>query len=613
MSNRQNEKSQTAIRVLQGIVILGFLVMFGRIVQLQIIDYETYSPLSMQNSLRMERVKPARGLIYDRKGTIMVENQPIYTITITPAKFNSHKVSTLSTLLQIDEELVIQRIREAQNYSWHRTSRLFTEVSFEVFSAIQENLWQLPGIGHTIESKRHYPTDVNASHLFGYLREASLEELEASDYIRLGDYIGKSGVERIYESYLRGERGTEYIRVNAYGQALGLYNDGALDIPPVKGSDLITTLDADIQALAEKLMLNKQGGLVAIDPHTGGIIAMVSAPQYDLSKLSGRIDANYWRELNTNPSRPLFNRAISARQPPGSTFKPFMGIIGLQMGLITPQTQVYNPGFYFRGRRYGDLADPGNYNLDRAIAKSSNTYFFWMMDRIASRGQLNTWSSLIQDFGMGPLNYIDLPFERSGIIPDSTYMNRTFGERRWGIGDLMSLGVGQGMVSVSPLQMAVATASLANGGYRVQPHIVSAVKEPNGEISYTNPVFEKIEWIQPDYLRLINQAMMNALMEGGSRYYGYIPGIPIAGKTGTAQNPHGENHGWFIAYAPADNPQIAIAVLMENSGFGSVSATPIASLIIEKYLTGEIKREHIYNHVMNFRPQIPLARSVENE
>lgn len=598
---------------MQGIIIFGFLVMLGRIIQLQIIDYETYSPLSMQNSLRMELVKPSRGLIYDRKGTIMVENQPIYTITITPAKFNPDKVSTLAALLRIDEELLSQRIKEAQNFSWHRTSRLFTEVSFEVFSAIQENLWQLPGIGHTIESKRHYPTDVNASHIFGYLREANLEELQASDYIRMGDYIGKSGIEHIYENYLRGERGTEYIRVNAYGQALGQYNEGELNVPPVKGTDLITTLDAEIQALAEKLMENKQGGLVAIDPHTGGIIAMVSAPQYDLSKLSGRIDFNYWQELNTDPSRPLFNRAISARQPPGSTFKPFMGIIGLHMGLITPQTQVYNPGFYFRGRRYGDLADPGNYNLESAIAFSSNTYFFWMMDRIASRGQLNTWSSLIQDFGMGPLNNVDLPFERSGIVPDSTYMNRTFGERRWGIGDLMSLGVGQGMVSVSPLQMAVATASLANGGYRVQPHIVSAVREPNGEMQYTNPVFEKIEWIQPNYLTEINRGMMNALMEGVTLYYGYIPGISIAGKTGTAQNPHGENHGWFIAYAPADNPQIAIAVLMENSGFGSVSATPIASLLIEKYLTGEIKREHIYNHVLNFKARIVSSQSIENE
>jgi penicillin-binding protein 2 len=235
---------------------------------------------------------------------------------------------------------------------------------------------------------------------------------------------------------------------------------------------------------------------------------------------------------------------------------------------------------------------------------SSNTYFFWLMDRIASRGLLNQWSNLIKDFGMGPINHIDLPYERTGIVPDSTYMNSTFGERRWGLGDLISLGVGQGMVSVSPLQMAVATSSLANGGYHVQPHIVSAIRHSDGEMQYTNPELTKIEWVRSENIELIKEAMKDALLNGGSRYYGAIPGIEIAGKTGTAQNPHGEDHGWFIAFAPADNPQIAIAVLMENSGFGSISATPIASLLIEQYLTGTTTRQHIYDHVINFKPEL---------
>ena len=610
---RNTEKTQTSIRVLQAIVIFGFFVMFARIFHLQVLDYETYSPLSMQNSLRMEVINPARGLILDRKGTIIAENQPIYSVTITPAKFNLDNLPKLAEILEMDEEVVLERIRQAQQYSWHRTSRLFTEVPFHVFSSLQENLWQLPGIGHQIESKRHYPTDVKAAHILGYLREADREEMQRSDHIRLGDRIGKSGLESVYEDYLRGEIGTEYIRVNAFGQALGSYGGDDFGIEPTKGSDLITTLDADLQALAEKLMENKRGGLVAIDPQTGGILSMVSAPQYDLSKLAGRMDAQYWLGLNSDTNTPLYNRAISSRQPPGSTFKPFMGLVGLHIGLITPDFEIYNPGAYYRGRAYRDLADPGSYNLEKAIAKSSNTYFFWMMDRIASRGYLNTWSELIKDFGMGPMNNVDLPFERTGIIPDSTYMNRTFGERRWGIGDLMSLGVGQGMVSVSPLQMAVATASLANGGYRVQPHLVSAIREPNGEIRYTNPVLEKIEWLESRHLETVKQGMKQALLEGGSRYYGYIPDVEIAGKTGTAQNPHGENHGWFIAFAPADDPQIAIAVLMENSGFGSVSATPIASLLIEKYLTGEINRQHIYDHVINFRPRIAISGTGEED
>jgi penicillin-binding protein 2 len=609
-NTRQDQELRVSIRILQAIVIIGFAVMIGRVFHLQILDYEMYSPMSMQNSLRMEMVNPARGLILDRKGTIIVENQPIYSITITPARFNMANLPKLAEFLNIEEELVLQRITEAQNYSWHRTSRLFTEVPFDAFSAIQENIWQLPGIGHQIESKRHYPTEVRASHLIGYLREASLEEYRSSEHIRLGDKIGKSGIERIYEDYLRGEVGTEYIRVNAYGQALGTYDNGSLNIQPTKGSDLITTIDADVQELAEKLMENKRGALVAIDPQTGGILSMVSSPQYDLEKLSGRMDAAYWQGINTDTDRPLFNRAISTRQPPGSTFKPFMGLIGLQMGLITPQTEIYNPGYYFRGRRYGDLADPGNYNLERAIARSSNTYFFWMMDRIASRGYLNTWSELVQSFGMGPVNNIDLPSERSGIIPDSTYMNRTFGERRWGIGDLMSLGVGQGMVSVSPLQMAVAVSSLANGGYRVQPHLVSAVRESDGEIRYTNPVLEKIEWLNQNHLETVKNGMILALEEGGARWYGNIPDIEIAGKTGTAQNPHGENHGWYIAYAPADDPQIAIAVLIENAGYGSMSATPVASLVMEKYLTGEINRPQVYDYVLNFQPRTRVSEEV---
>ena len=597
----QSDRIRTSGRVLRAVLIIGLLVLLGRIFQLQIIEYETYTPLSMQNSLRMEVVNPARCLIYDKNGTILVENQPIYSITVTPSRFDDEKIPLLADLLQVEEELVQERITEAQQYSWHRTSRLFTEVSFETFSAIQENLWQLPGIGHQIESKRHYPTEVRAAHVMGYLREATREEYLASDDILLGDKIGKSGLEMIYDDYLRGEIGTEYIRVNAFGQELGSYEDGVLDITPTKGSDLITTLDADLQQLAEELMVNKRGGIVAIDPQTGGVLSMVSAPQYDLDKLAGRMDAEYWEGINSHPHTPLYNRAISSRQPPGSTFKPFMGMVGMELGLITPQTEVYNPGYYTRGRRYGDLADPGTYNLERAITYSSNTFFFWIMDRIAGRSMLNSWSELIQDFGIGPKNNIDLPYEVSGIVPDSTYMDERFGDRYWGVGDLMSLGIGQGMVSASPLQMAVAVSTIANGGYRIQPHIVSAIKNPSGQFQYTNPVFEKISWLRPTQLETVKRGMRGVVTTGGGRYYADLPEIEVAGKTGTAQNPYGEDHGWFIAFAPLDNPQIAVAVLVENVGYGSQSAAPITSLIIEKYLTGELNRQRVLDYVLGLQ------------
>ena len=611
--SNQQEKNRTSIRVLQGVVLIGFIILLVRIFQLQVIEHQTYTLDSMKNSLRMEVVNPARGIIKDRNGKIIVDNQPIYSITITPANFDMEKLPKLAGYLEMDEENLRERVIQAQRYSWHRTSRLVTEVSFDVFSRIQENIWQLPGIGHQVDSKRNYPSDILASHIMGYLREASREEYLQSDHIRLGDKIGKSGIEQIYEDYLRGESGTNYIQVNAFGQALGTYDDGSLNRNPEKGADLITTLDGDLQLLAEKLMENKKGGLVAIDPKTGGILAMVSAPQYDVSKLAGRMDFDYWQEINQNPLTPLYNRAISSRQPPGSIFKPFMGIVGLHMGLITPQTEIYNPGAYFRGRSYGDLADPGHYNLEKSIAYSSNTFFFWMMDNIASNGRLNEWSALIKDFGMGPRNNIDLPSETTGIIPDSTYMKRTFGDRYWGIGDLMSLGVGQGMVSVSPLQMAVAVSSIANKGTRVQPHLISSIQHANGDTEYTQPANEKIEWIKPEYLSVVEAGMLGSVTVGGGRHYGNVPDITVAGKTGTAQNPHGENHGWFVTYAPVEDPQIVVAVLMENSGYGSISAAPVASLLVEQYLKGEIERQHVYDYVLNFQPRVRVQANAGEE
>jgi penicillin-binding protein 2 len=613
---RKPEQVKTSIRVLQGVIIIGLLVLFVRIFQLQILNYEKYSPLSMQNSLRMEMVHPARGLILDRNEAILVDNQPIYSITITPANFDMGKIPLLAEMLGLDEQVILERIQIAQQYSWQRTSRLFTEVPFEVFSIIQENLWQLPGIGHQVDSKRNFHPDLKASHIFGYLREASREEYERSDHIRLGDKIGKSGIEMVYEDHLRGELGNEYIRVNAYGQALGSFNNGELDSPPQEGGNLITTIDTELQILAEQLMENKTGALVAMDPQTGAILSMVSSPQYDVSRLAGRMDMDYWRSINTDPKTPLFNRAISARQPPGSTFKPFMALVGLHMGLFTERTVLSSPGYYMRGRSYGDLADPGDYDIEKSIAESSNYFFYWMMDRVATNGQLNTWSNLIQDFGIGPLNGIDLPSERSGIVPDSTYLNQTFGVRRWSIGDIINLGIGQGLVSASPLQMAVAVSSIANGGYRVQPHIVNRIQYSEDDIRYTNPEKSKIDWIREDHLDIVKRGMRSVITDGGGRFYTNIPDIEVAGKTGTAQNPHGANHGWFISFAPMDDPKIAIAVLTENSGFGSISAAPVAGLLIEKYINGEIspQRNWILDYVLNFQPRTeqPIEEAVED-
>lgn len=606
MSFRSKQRAKMSIRVLQiGMVGLGLLIL-GRLVQLQIVEHDTYGPLSRENSLRQETVTPARGLIYDRNGQLLVDNEPIYSLTITPARYDTENNALLADILDLPPELVERKVSQARSYSWYRSSRLFTEVDFRKFSVIQENIWKLPGIGHQVESKRHYPVDsLKASHLLGYLREVSEEEYRRSNSYHLGDKVGKSGLEMVYENYLRGEAGTEYQKINALGQSLGSYDNGSLDESPVEGADLHTTLHTPLQLMAEDLMEGKRGAAVAIDPRDGSVLAMVSAPQYDIRRLSGRIDSAYWQQVNTDTTDPLYNRAISSTQPPGSTFKPLMALMALEMNLITPETEINNPGYYTRGRRYNDLADPGVYDVGRAIEQSSNTFFFWLMDRIISRRGVNRWHDLAHAFGLGRATGIDLPNERQGILPDSTWLNRTLGEGRWGLGDLMSMGVGQGYLSASPLQMAQVAAQIGNGGYRVQPHLVHSIRRSDGTVLYTNTSREKIEWVDPENLEVVRNGMRRVVTEGSGRYYANLDSISVAGKTGTAQNPHGQDHGWFIAFAPMDDPRIAIAVLVENAGYGSVSAAPIASLLIEKYLNGDIaaNRQWIYQRMKNFEPR----------
>lgn len=601
MRRFKNQHIRSSIRVLQ-VTMIGFcLILVGRLYQLQILDFDTYNPLSKKNSIRQEYVNPARGLIYDRNGNLLVDNEPIYTITITPSDYDTTETPLLAQLLGVKISDLNDRIDEAKQYSWYRKSRLYSDVNFKVFSRIQENIWRLPGIGHQIESKRHYPAPAEASHILGYLREVSEKVYNESDRYQLGDKIGRSGLEAVYENFLRGHLGTSYKLINAFGQEMGPYDDGKLDENPVQGADLYTTIDTSLQAMAEKLMANKPGAIVALDPRDGSVLALVSSPEYDLSKISGRLDKNYWQKINTDTLMPLYNRAISAQEPPGSTFKPLLGLIGLHMGLITPNDIVHCTGVYYKGRAYKDEEAHGNVNLEKAIQVSCNVYFFTLMDKIASTGRLNEWYRYAKSFGLGSLNYIDLPGENSGILPDSSYFNKTFGVRKWSIGDVINLGIGQGVLSVTPLQMALVAAELGNGGYKIQPHIVRAIRESNGTVLKTHPIRKKIAWVSEKNLSYIQAGMRRVVTEGTARWYANVNNIKIAGKTGTAQNPHGNDHAWFISFAPYKNPKIAMAVFVENAGFGATTAVPISTLLIEKYLTGHY-REWLYKQMLKYNP-----------
>ncbi|WP_440999592.1 penicillin-binding protein 2 [Fodinibius sp. SL11] len=614
MQYRRKIRAKISLRVLQVCIIILGLIILGRLFQLQILDYDTYNPLSRKNSLRQEVINPARGLIYDRNGNLIVNNEPIYTITVTPASYDPKNTPILAELMDVPVEEVEKRVQEARAYSYYRSSRIFTEIDFETFSILQESIWQLPGVGHQIESKRDYPIDsLQASHILGYLREVSKEEYLKTQNYHLGDKTGKSGLEMAYEEQLRGTLGTKYIKINAMGQNLGSYQDGAIDESPKKGSDLYTTIDTELQLLAEDLMQGKRGAVVALNPDNGGVLSLVSAPEYDIRKLSGRLDKAYWDSINADTTNPLYNRAVSGKQPPGSTFKPLMALMGLELGIITSETEIKNPGYYSRGRRYNDLADPGKYDVGKALQESSNTFFFWLMDKIATQKGLNKWHELATSFGLGQYNNIDIPNEVSGTIPDSTFLNRVLGEGKWGIGDQLSLGVGQGFVAVSPLQMALVAAQIGNGGYKIQPHFVSAMKQNDGTMMLTNPKKEKIDWVDSDEIQVVKNGMRRVVTDGSGRYYADLDSIQVAGKTGTAQNPHGQDHGWFISFAPMDNPKIAVAVLVENGGYGSISAVPIASLLIEQYLTGEIDRSYVYNYVKTFEPRKQTTDEEEDE
>lgn len=604
MLYKEKNRSHLSIRLLQIIVIGVGVVILGRLFQLQIVQYDMYVPQSRANAIRKNRVEPARGLVYGREGRLIVDNIPTYTITIIPAQYDTTKTPLLAKLLNVPVIDLRERVKEARSYSWYRSSQLYTDLSFDRFTSVAENLWRLPGINHKIDSKRHYPIDsLNVSHILGYLGEIAKEEFLATNRFAPGDRIGKTGLEKFYNKILSGQKGTQYIVVNALGRTLGPYRGGERYEAPQKGYSLYTTIDVDLQALASQLMKGKTGALVALNPNNGAVLAMVSSPQFDLKKLSGEINAAYWDSVTSNPDNPLFNRAISSQQPPGSTVKPMMALIGLELGLITPETVIYNPGYYSLGRRYNDHADPGYYDVVKAIAESSNTFFFMLMHDIVTKYSIDKWYQMAADFGLGSKTGIDLPSEISGILPDSAYFNKAFGKGKWGIGDMINLGIGQGRFSASPLQLAVVTAIMANGGYRVQPYLVQAVKKPNGEVVTNKVKRTKIEWIDPADMKVVQKGMRKVVTVGSGRYYADLDSIEVAGKTGTAQNPHGEDHGWFIAYAPFDDPEIAIAVLVENAGFGSISAAPIAGLIIEQYLTGKISRPRVLDYVMNFEPR----------
>ncbi len=576
-------------RTLTILVLVTFVALMLRLYQLQLLYHVELDKKSEENSVHALVKDPVRGYMYDRYGKLIVDVGPSYSITLVPAEFEKSNVGTLSSILQMEPQVLEERIARARTYSPFLPTRIKRDVDMRTLAAIEEHLSSLRGVSYQIESKRVYPTAARAPHLFGYRREISDAQLsESNPYYRPGDLVGVAGLEARYEPLLRGQKGYEYVSVNSKGQIIGSFEDGKRDLTAREGSDLLLGIDLRLQAFAESLMTNYSGAIVAMDPNDGGLLAFVSKPDYDPSIMSGVTSADQWSDLQTNLDKPLYNRATLTRYPPGSTFKLVLAAAALQEGIIDENYRIHcSGGFRFGNRVFKDLHVHGSVNIVEAIQKSCNVFFYQLMLKVG----FEKWTEYGRRFGFGQLTNTDTGEETAGLLPSTEYYDSRYGKGKWTQGFLVSLAIGQGEVGVSPLQMVRYVAALANGGIVYRPHAVESIR--NKETNKVEPVphDSTLVGLSPHVIELIRDGMQRVVQApGGTGSLARIPGVISGGKTGTAENPHGKDHAWYIGFAPFDNPKIAVCVMLENSGFGGTKAAPLAGMVMEKYLYGELKR-----------------------
>jgi penicillin-binding protein 2 len=582
-------------KLLLSVLITGmFLLFIGRLCQLQLVGGEEYGKRSEENSIKKIIKDPVRGAMYDRNRNVVVDSRPSYTLTITPSEFQMGTLPLLAKMLDLDTNFVKERLSTSKAYSLFMPVKIKHDLDFRAVSLIEENRMKLPGVDYQVESKRYYPMTAHISHLLGYVREVSEKQIsEWGEYYRPGDLIGYNGLEADYERVLRGEKGYEFLLVNSRGKVVSTLNNGQSDVAPVDGWQLYLSLDSDLQAYAEQLLQGKIGAIVAIDPNNGELLAMVSKPDYALPYFSGSIPANVWNKLNTDERAPLFNRATLTRYPPGSTFKMVLASAALAEGIIDEHWTVQCAGsFQFGDKTFRCHGPHGAVNVAHAIEVSCNVFFYNLMLKVG----LEKWAKYGKLFGFGEKTGFDILEESPGLLPSEEYFDRVYGKHKWTKGFLISLAIGQGEVGVTPLQMACYTMALANHGAYHQPHTVrymhNSYTGQNDTVRYQTRMLpiskEAFDNIRKGMYLVVNGP-------GGTGTMAQVHDIQVAGKTGTAQNPHGDSHSWFIAFAPYDHPKIAIAVLVENAGAGGSVAAPIAAALIEKYLYGNVTQ---YEHLL---------------
>lgn len=586
-------------------VVIGIFVAVGliyliKLFVLQVVD-KSWVVSAENNVLRYVTQYPARGKVFDRNGELLVYNEAVYDLMVVPSQAKNIDTLEFCRLLGISRQAYVERFSKAAKYSKIKASVFVPQISKEDYAHIAEILYRFPGFYFQTRTLRHYPNAIAAQTL-GDIGEVDKSLLDVDPYYRMGDYVGKSGIEKFYEKELRGRKGMKVVMVDVHNREKGSYMDGLLDSLPVAGKDLYLGLDAPLQAYGEQLMRGKRGSIVAIDPKTGQILAFVSSPTYDPNLLVGRVRGEHYAQLLSDDTKPLLNRAILGTYPPGSTFKMVNGLIALQSGSITPATMFHcsGPGStpirctHFHG---------GSPDLANAIENSCNPYFYEAFKTTINNPKFGGikqgyeyWYQMTHKLGLGHPFNTDIPFEKSGNIPSREYYDKMY-RGSWNSVTIRSLGIGQGEILVTPLQLANIAAIIANEGYYYPPHLIRAFGDST---AIPENMTTRLETgIEQRHFKVIKAGMMS-VFEGahGTARGSKIPGITAGGKTGTAQNPHGENHSIFIAFAPVEDPQIALSIIIENGGYGSTWAAPIASLMMEKYIKGYSERPQVEKRMM---------------
>ena len=577
--------------LIMAIVVLASLALVVKLFIIQVVQ-DTYRLSADNNVLRYVTQYPARGLIYDRNGELIVYNQAAYDLMVIPSQTSKIDTTLFCQDLGITKDVFLERMKAARNYSGRAPSIFLKQISAESYARFQEKIFMFPGFYVQPRTLRKYSRPV-AAHLLGYVSEVDEAQIKKDPYYKPGDYIGKLGIEEAYEKELRGTKGVKIFLVDVYSRVKGSYAGGMMDTVAVQGNDIVASIDLGLQEYGEKLMQNKTGSIVAIEPSTGEILALVSSPNYDPALLVGRVRSENFSRLSADTLLPLFNRAFMASYPPGSTFKPIIGLIALQEKVIVPSTTFgCSNGYLFVGCH----SHSSPLNLKGAVMNSCNSYFCQTFRKVLENPAYGTiseayekWRSYLTEFGFGKKLDTEFVNELPGLIPPATYFDRYHGINGWKALTVISLAIGQGEIGTTPLQMANMTAAIANRGYYYTPHIVKST----GNLQGIDERFRRKHEIHIDSANFeeIIQGM-EAAVNGGAGATARIAAmedIIVCGKTGTAQNSQGEkDHSVFVAFAPKDKPVIAIAVYVENSGFGATYAAPVASLMIEKYIKKEI-------------------------